>query len=284
MKNFFKKYKSTILNLSLKKIYTHLFLKDKKKNSYFHYLKNLVFEFLITKYPEYNKELFENRINLLIDEVENYRDLGEEIDTLFNPNFDDNLEFHYKYNERKIFFRFILYSINKKLILDKYSNIYNFGINEIKEPLDILEIGGGIPHGFIYNIWEKEKKFFNSFSYVDADLLHSKFVKWYCEKENILSEIKLFEPSKTPKLEKIKFNFVFAKDIFEHLDSPENLIDYLILNTKDNKTLLCLDLEHKGEKIGQHISPNLPVLKNRLIESNFEVVKKFNDIHIWKKK
>jgi hypothetical protein len=284
MINFFKKHKNTILNLSLKKIYSHFFLNDSKKNGYFDYLNNLVFEFLITKYPNYEKKVFENKLNSLIKGVANYRDLGKEIDTLFNPEFDKNLEFHYKYNERKIFFEFILYSLNKKLISKKYAEIYNFGISEIKKPLNILEIGGGIPHGLIYNIWEKDKNFVKNFTYVDANLLHAEFVRWYCKKSSIPSEIKLFMPSKTPLLESLKFNFVFAKDIFEHLDTPEILIDYLISNTYEKETLLCLDLEHKGDKIGQHISPNLPVLKRKLIENNFQVINKFGEVHVWKKK
>jgi hypothetical protein len=75
---------------------------------------------------------------------------------------------------------------------------------------------------------------------------------------------------------------VFAKDVFEHLDSPEILIDYLISNTNDNKTLLCLDLEPKRPSC-QHLSPDLPILKDRLIKNNFEVIKKFNDVHVWRK-
>lgn len=284
MINFFKKHKNTILNLSLKKIYSHFFLNDSKKNGYYDYLKNLVFEFLITKYPNYEKKVFESKLNSLIKGVDDYRDLGKEIDTLFNPEFDKDLEFHYKYNERKIFFEFILYSLNKKLISKKYAEIYNFGISEIKKPLNILEIGGGIPHGLIYNIWENDKNFVKNFTYVDANLLHAEFVRWYCKKSIIPNEIKLFMPSKTPLLESLKFNFVFAKDIFEHLDTPEILIDYLISNTYEKETLLCLDLEHKGEKIGQHISPNLPVLKRKLIENNFQVINKFGEVHVWKKK
>lgn len=284
MINFFKKHKNTILNLSLKKIYSHFFLNDSKKNGYYDYLKNLVFEFLITKYPNYEKKVFESKLNSLIKGVDDYRDLGKEIDTLFNPEFDKDLEFHYKYNERKIFFEFILYSLNKKLISKKYAEIYNFGISEIKKPLNILEIGGGIPHGLIYNIWENDKNFVKNFTYVDANLLHAEFVRWYCKKSSIPNEIKLFMPSKTPLLESLKFNFVFAKDIFEHLDTPEILIDYLISNTYEKETLLCLDLEHKGEKIGQHISPNLPVLKRKLIENNFQVINKFGEVHVWKKK
>tara|TARA_B100000767_G_C19738739_1_gene525130 strand:+ start:588 stop:1445 length:858 start_codon:yes stop_codon:yes gene_type:complete len=283
MLNYFKKNKNKILNLSLKKIYRHFFLNDKKFTSYYSYLKGFIFEFLQAKYPHYKKEDFEKKLDKLISEADDYKDLSGELNVLFDPKFNEDLEFHYKYHENYIFFKFITYSMNTKLISDKYSQVYDFAINNLSEPLKILEIGGGLPHGLIYNIWKKDTNFLENFTYVDANLLHSEFVKWYCEKIKITNDVKLFKPAKTPLLEATKFNFVFAKDIFEHLDAPEILIDYLILNTKNNKTLLCLDLEHKGEKIGQHISPNLPILKERLIKNNFKVIKEFKEVHVWKK-
>ncbi|WP_023648664.1 hypothetical protein [Candidatus Pelagibacter ubique] len=283
MINYLKKNKEKILNLSLKKIYRHFFLNNITPTGYYSYLKDLIFEFLQSKYPSYKKEDFEEKIDKLISEADDYRNLNDELNVLFNPRFNEDLEFHYKYQESYIFFRFITYSMNIKLISDKYAQVYNFAINNLNQPLDILEIGGGLPHGLIYNVWKKNKTFLENFTYVDANLLHSEFVKWYCKKIKIVHDIKLFRSSKTPILENRKFNFVFAKDIFEHLDAPEILIDFLISNTKNDKTLLCLDLEHKGEKTVQHISPNLPVLKDRLIKNNFKVIKEFKEIHVWKK-
>lgn len=284
MLKYYKKYKNQIINLSLKKIYQNFFLNDLKPTGYYFYLKNLVFEFLQSKYPDYEKDVFDKKIDEVINYVDDYKDITATLNVLFNPKFNEDLKFHYKYVENKIFYRFISNSLNTKLINNKYSDIYDFVINQTNEPLNILEIGGGLPHGFIYNMWKKKKTFFDKFTYIDAHLIHSEFVQWYCKKFDVSHEIKLFEASKTPKLDLIKYNFVFAKDIFEHLDEPEILIDYLISNTKDNKTYLCLDLEHKGPKGGQHISPNLPILKERLIKNNFKVVKKFSEVHVWLKK
>ena len=285
MINYLKKNKNKILNLSLKKIYKYFFLNDITPTGYYSYLKGFIFEFLQSKYPSYNKEDFEKKLDELISEVDEYKDydLNSELNVLFNPKFNEDLEFHYKYHENHIFFKFITYSMNMKLISDKYGQVYDFAINNLNQPLDILEVGGGLPHGLMYNIWKKDKTFLENFTYIDANLLHSEFVKWYCKKIKIAHDIKLFKPSKTPVLEDRKFNFVFAKDIFEHLDAPEILIDFLISNTNDDKTLLCLDLEHKGEKMGQHISPNLPILKNKLINNNFKVIKKFKEVHVWRK-
>lgn len=277
------KYKNIILNLSLKKIYSHFFLNDTKENSYYTYIKDSVYEFLLSKYPNYRKEDYEKKLKSLVLHGEDYKDLMGDLTNLFNPTFDENIQNHYKFYEKHIFFKFILYSMNTKLINNKYSKIYNFAINEIGEPLNILEIGGGLPHGLMFNIWKKGKLFCNNFTYIDADLLHAEFIEWYCKKNSIPFEIKLFPAAKTPKIENINFNFVFAKDIFEHLDSPEKLIDDLILSTINPKTLLCLDLEHKGEKTVQHLNPNLPILKKKLIDNNFKVIKKFEEIHLWKK-
>ena len=282
MSNF---YNQIILKF-LKKIYFHFFLKDTSEESYYNYLKSLLLEFLTTKYPEYDKDVFKKKIDHTIFHIYNnvFFPTLIDVDNLLNPNFNDDLEFSYKNYERMYILRLISYSLNKKMISSKYTDIYNFGIDEIKEPLSILEIGGGIPHGLIYNVWKKGNTFIKNFTYVDANLLHAEFVEWYCKKLNISTDIKLFKPSKTPILDDIQYNFVFAKDVFEHLDAPEILIDYLINNTIDKKTILCIDLEHKGKKIGHHISPDLPILKEKLIKNNFEVINKFKEIHIWKKK
>ena len=114
-------------------------------------------------------------------------------------------------------------------------------------------------------------------------MLHAEFIDWYCKNNLIQFDKKIFLASKTPTINNINFNFVFAKDIFEHLDNPAQLIDELIANTNDTKTLLCLDLEHKGAITTQHINPNLPVLKQKLIDNNFTVIKKFQEIHVWQK-
>ena len=278
-----RKYKNFILNLSLKKIYTHFFLNDFKKNSYFNHLKELYFEFLLSKFPKYDKNKYEKKLNKLIAEKDNYADSMSSLYDLFEPNYADNLQNYYKLYEKQIFFKFLTYSINKKLIRNKYSEIYSFAIDKIDEPLDILEIGGGIPHGLIFNIWKKGKSFCNNLTYIEANLLHSEFVIWYCKKNNMPLDIRFFPAAKTPTIKNTKYNFVFAKDIFEHLDSPEKLIDELIIFTKNNKSLLCLDLEHKGAKSVQHISPNLPVLKTKLLNNDFRVIKKFDEIHIWQK-
>jgi len=277
------KYKNFILNLSLKKIYTHFFLNDFKKNSYFDHLKELYFEFLLSKFPKYDKNEYEKKLNKLIAEKDNYADSMSSLYDLFEPNYADNLQNYYKLYEKQIFFKFLTYSINKKLIRNKYSEIYSFAIDKIDEPLDILEIGGGIPHGLIFNIWKKGKSFCNNLTYIEANLLHSEFVIWYCKKNNMPLDIRFFPAAKTPTIINTKYNFVFAKDIFEHLDSPEKLIDELIIFTKNNKSLLCLDLEHKGAKSVQHISPNLPVLKTKLLNNDFRIIKKFDEIHVWQK-
>jgi hypothetical protein len=278
------KFKTYILNLSLKKIYNSLFLSDLKKNSYFSHLKELYFEFLSTKFPKIRKDDFENSLNSLISLSANQnKDTTELLYNAFEPNFKDNLNNYYKLFEKNTFFRFLEYSINIKLIKKKYSDVYNFAIEEINEPLDILEIGGGVPHGLIFNNWKREKSFCRSLIYIEADMLHSEFVTWYCKKNSIPLEKQIFPAAEVPTIKNINYNFVFAKDIFEHLDKPEKLIDELIFYTRNPKTLLCLDLEHKGAYTTQHISPNLPVLKKKLIDNNFEVIEKFEEVHVWKK-
>ena len=278
-----KKYKELILNLSLKKIYKYFFLNDFKKDGYYNHLKDLYYKFLLSKYPEYDRSNYEKKLNKLLSDREYYVDLTGQLNNLFEPTYANNLQNYYKLYEKQIFFKFLTYSINTKLIKNNYSEIYSFAINKINEPLNILEIGGGVPHGLIFNIWQKGTSFCNNLTYIEADLLHSEFMAWYCKNNNLRVDIRFFPAAKTPTIKDTNYTFVFAKDIFEHLDEPEKLIDELISFTKNKNSLLCLDLEHKGAKSVQHISPNLPILKNKLLDNGFKVIKKFGEVHVWHK-
>ena len=174
-----KKYKNFILSLSLKKIYSYFFLNNYKKNSYFNHLKELYFQFLSSKYPDLKKDNFEKNLNYLINFEED--DLTAHFHEVFEPDYNKNLDNFYKLHEKQIFLRFLKYSLNEKLIAKKYSNAYHFSINKINEPLEILEVGGGVPHGLIYNIWRHGKEFCKKLTYVEADMLHTEFVTWYCK-------------------------------------------------------------------------------------------------------
>tara|TARA_B100000579_G_scaffold261115_1_gene215185 strand:- start:308 stop:1147 length:840 start_codon:yes stop_codon:yes gene_type:complete len=274
-------YKDLILNLSLKKVYAHFFLNDYKKTGYFNYIKEQYFEFLLSKFPNLNKEKFDKTLTKLINlEDNNYNSYLYDI---FEPEYTNDLDKYYKMHEKQIFLAFLKYALNIKLIKNKYVKIYDFAIQKIMEPLEILEIGGGVPHGLIFNTWKKGKNFCKHLTYIEANMLHSEFVNWYCNKNSIPIYKKYFPASTTPSIDSSNYNFVFAKDIFEHLENPGKLIDNLILFTKNPKTLLCLDLEHKGAKTIQHINPNLPPLKQKLLDNNFKVIKKFDEIHIWEK-
>ena len=278
------KLKTFILNLSIKKIYNFLFLSDVKKTGYYSYLTDLYFQFLLNKFPELNKNEFEKSINELITNSQNQnKDITTFLYDAFEPNYKNNLNNYYKLLEKQIFFRFLEYSINPKLIKKKYSDIYDFAFEEINKPLEILEIGGGVCHGLIYNLWKKKGNFYKNLIYIEADMLHAEFTTWFCEKYKIPLTKKIFPASKTPTITGLNYNFVFAKDIFEHLDNPETLINELCCNNESSHALLCLDLEHKGPVTTQHINPNLPVLKEILFKNNFKVIKKFGDISVWKK-
>lgn len=268
--------------MSLKKIYQKFFLNDYKNTGYYFYLKKLYFSFLKTKYPDFEYTEFDKNISLLI----NYDgpDTLDSYYSAFDPDFKLNLNEYYKIHEKQIFLRFLKYSLNPKLIEKKYARIYNYCIEILNKPLKVLEIGGGIPHGLIYNNWKSKENICNKLTYVEADMLHTQFVKWYCKTKSINLEIKLFPASKTPTIDGLDFNFVFAKDIFEHLDDPKKLIRELAHNVKDNQILLCLDLEDKGDFTTQHISPNLTILKDILIDNGFELANKLDDIGIWRKK
>ena len=126
------KYKNLIMSLSLKKIYSYFFLDDYKKSGYFNYLKNLYYQFLLSKFPKLQRAQFEENLKYLLNFEED--DLSARYFQTFEPDYTDDLNKYYKLNEKQIFLRFLKYSINTKLIKNKYSDVYDFAINRIKEP------------------------------------------------------------------------------------------------------------------------------------------------------
>ena len=111
---------------------------------------------IITTFPIEVSE----KIDKLISEADDYRDLNDELNVLFNPRFNEDLEFHYKYQESYIFFRFITYSMNIKLISDKYAQVYNFAIKDnksVKKAFLKKNMNIGVPLDSSMNILKLKK-------------------------------------------------------------------------------------------------------------------------------
>lgn len=72
-----------------------------------------------------------------------------------------------------------------------------------------------------------------------------------------------------------KYNFFFGKDVFEHLSDPLKNLKELMRYSKPEATCYFDFLDY-GEKIYQHITPNVDFLSDEMIKLGFQ---KGKDIH-----
>ena len=120
-------------------------------------------------------------------------------------------------------------------------------------------------HCFIYSYWTRKKIFFDHIHYIDANLLHSDFVQWYFQVNNISHSIDLYPAAKTPKIENEAIELLSEeKIIIESAKEIENsdlnqkfyLNEFKLMNEKsafilDNQVTLrdiLLDLQKLQNK------------------------------------
>lgn len=56
--------------------------------------------------------------------------------------------------------------------------------------------------------------------------------------------------------------------MFEHLLEPKAILDEIVAVTSD-RAILALDLDDKGPRVYQHVSPTLAPLKRHVVETGF---------------
>jgi SAM-dependent methyltransferase len=250
-------------------------------NPFYLYLRGKYYEFVKVRFPTIDQGQFFATVERNIDPkisggANKYvADLWD----LFEPTYKADFGAFYKWHEKLLFFRFLTYARNEQRILDHYANAYRFAIDRLGK-LAILEVGGGVPHGLLYHAHRSGPGFCEKLTYVDIDVLHADFVAWYCAQLPLaLRQVRALA-ARAPEVPDGRYNFVFAKDVFEHLDQPERLLDGLVAHLAPGG-LLAVDLEDKGPVMHQHISPNLPPLKDRLRAAGFEQLAQFGVVTIW---
>jgi len=254
---------------------------DTIDNPYYLYLRAQYFEFMKSRYPALDQAAFFATVHRNIDPkisggANKYvADLWD----LFEPDYKADFGPFYKWHEKLLFFRFLSYAGNERRIQDSYAAAYQLAIERLGK-LTVLEVGGGVPHGLIYSIHKRNSAFCTRLTYVDLDVLHADFVAWYCARQAIpLHQVRAIA-ARAPEVPDGSYNFMFAKDVFEHLDKPELLLDGLMSHLAPGG-LLAVDLEDKGLVVHQHISPNLPPLKDKLRANGFTQLAAFGVVTIW---
>jgi methyltransferase family protein len=250
-------------------------------NAYYRYLRDQYFAFMQARVPGMDRERFLAIVQRNIDpkisgSANKYvADLWD----LFEPGYKQDFGPFYKWHEKLLFFRFLTYAGNERRIRENYAAAYELALQRLGH-VDVLEVGGGVPHGLLYIVHQRGAAVCRRLTYVDLDVLHADFVAWYCRSAGIELRQHRVTAARAPAVPAGPYNFIFAKDVFEHLDKPEVLLDGLMKELAPDG-LLAVDLEHKGEVVHQHISPDLPPLKDKLKAAGFELLATFGVLTVW---
>jgi SAM-dependent methyltransferase len=190
---------------------------------------------------------------------------------LFRPDFLQRLPEYYKTQELLLTMRFLGYAASTQFLQENYVEPYRLLLQR-RSRSSVLEIGAGVPHGFVYHILTEGASWCRELVVVDVDAIYTSFVKWFCVEHQVPHRVVNVEAGRAPVLpESGAFDFVYAKDVFEHLDDPAAVVD-AIVRVAAPGALLALDLEDKGDVIYQHISPSLTHLKPVVTQSGFTAI------------
>lgn len=250
------------------KKYLHYIVKSKKRDEEFaNFILNSAKEYSVYINGDSNK--FSRKLETIIIKSENdCNSIIQDILIAFMKNYEENLYQYYKNQEYLIFYRFLTYPFNSDM--SSYFLPYERALSRTQNT-DILDYGSGIPYGLIYSML-KNKNSIRSITLVDLDLIHLDFVQFLIKRIAPNIELRIYRLTDTnsfPKLEG-KFDFFFGKDIFEHLSDPLKNLKELIKYSKDD-AICYFDFQDHGEKIYQHISPDINFLTLEMESMGFQV-------------
>jgi SAM-dependent methyltransferase len=198
---------------------------------------------------------------------------------LFEPDYGDRLPDFYRGTEHVRTMRFVDYASDPALIETNYTAPYRWAADRLGA-LHVLEIGAGIPHGLITLLGERPGAV-ASFATNDIDALYTRFCLWFCAQHGLPAEwLPVEAGTAATSLPRDRFDFVFAKDVFEHLHSPEAVLDEIVAAATPD-AVLALDLEDKGPRGGEHVSPHLEPLAARLETAGWRREAKFGVVSLF---
>jgi SAM-dependent methyltransferase len=197
---------------------------------------------------------------------------------LFAPDFAERLGEYYKAQELQLTMTFLGYAASERLLRDNYLRPYEIARDRLSSAA-ILELGPGLPHGFLALV--AAKSWCTSLTIVEIDAIYTRFVEWACARRAVPFEHRPAEAGRTPTIAATRtFDFIFAKDVFEHLDAPERVLREL-LAVAAPRSVLALDLEDTGAVQYQHISPDLAPLKSIVSAAGYALVEATGNVSVF---
>jgi len=194
--------------------------------------------------------------------------LYQEILAAFMPDYEKDLFRFYQNQQFFILFRFLQYPF--RYGLDAYVKPYERGLSLLSGKARVLEYGCGVPYGLIETL-RKGKSNIEAICLVDLDLLHMDFTEHLIRRLAPSIPLEVHRLRNTEEIFEVSnsYNFFFGKDIFEHLYDPEEKLRGLMAKACD-EAICYFDFRDHGEKMHQHVSPNIGHLSIKMEELGFK--------------
>jgi SAM-dependent methyltransferase len=199
---------------------------------------------------------------------------------LFAPDFARRLPDYYRYTDLQLTLTLLTYATNESLLDANYLRPYARAREQFGA-CTVLEIGAGIPHGLLHTVYSGGVEFCTALTTVDIDGVPARFVEFFCRRHQIDHRWIVATAGESAPLGDIgKFDFIFAKDVFEHLHDPRTAVDDVI-RCASERALLALDLDDKGAVVYQHVSPVLAPLRNAVQSAGFELLEQTGNMSLF---
>lgn len=252
-------------------------------DSYAETIVALFHEYLVETYPEQALPLAE--FAGLVRRYHGSGRIGEynvfigDLWRLFAPDYRQRLPEYYRAFELPNVMRMLEYARDRRHLQEYFVTPYELARAELGR-FSVLEVGAGVPHGFLYEQLRKPG-FVSKLTVNDIDATYTRFVEWFCRREGIPFELVpavAGEPATLP--EGGSHDFVFAKDVFEHVVDPRRLLEQIV-RVASPRAILALDLEDKGARIHQHVSPRLMPLRADVEAAGFRELARSGNVTLF---
>lgn len=201
---------------------------------------------------------------------------------MFAPDFPDRFDEYYRSQQLQLTMTFLGYAASERILTENYLVPYSM-MWERMPRARVLEVGAGLPHGFLSRVFDEGGGWCEELTIVELDAVYARFVAWFCGEHDIRFRHVPARAGVAPNIPReAPYGFVFAKDVFEHLDDPRKTIDEILLAAAP-RSLVALDLEDKGAVEYQHISPELSALKSRVIDGGFHQLKTTGNVTVFER-
>jgi hypothetical protein len=185
------------------------------------------------------------------------------------PRYREHLYEYYREQQYHMFV--IMLSYPRRGLGASYLEPYRFA-HRLMPTLRVLDYGTGIPYGLVNTLMARPAAV-SSATLVDLDLIHCRFTEFLLGRlaPGLRPTVhRLRNENEMPQLSET-FNFLFAKDIWEHLRNPQCVLEH-VLRFAEEDCLCMLDITDHGIEIHQHITPDLGFLAQALADAGFRRV------------